>query len=67
MIAALNLSRLVGQEGPGMVVYILVIMVLVCRAGRVLSLKSAWAIWQVAPPPEKKTRLSLHQGEKPFR
>lgn len=51
MIAALNLSRLVEQEGPDMVVYILVIMVLVCRAGRVLSLKSAWAIWQVAPSP----------------
>lgn len=56
MIAALNLSRLVGQEGPGMVVYILVIMVLVCRAGRVLSLKSTWAIWQVAPSPWEKQK-----------
>lgn len=45
------IHRLVGQEGPGMVVYILVIMVLVCRADRVLSLKSAWAIWQVASSP----------------
>lgn len=67
MTASLNLSRLVGQEGPGMVVYILVIMVLVCRAGRMLSLKSAWAIWQVAPSPwKKKNKIEPPSGRKAF-